>query len=325
MSNKFFVNFKKVPHYWKWQPWTQPVLTSYTSAGVITSCGDYADTVQAWRISDGIKSGTSSTGTWIGNPRTGGPWWVNWKLPRTLRISHIKFYNSYAYRAQNIQFFTDSARGTALTPLLVAPNTNWGVVESDVANIVTDNLFFYQTTCYSEYGTCGEIEITADSLEEIGTAQDYDEITYTYEPSINMVQPDYVPVAEGVTVYDVAGTYTFTVPANVTKVKIEAIGAGGGGGGWGASYYYERQTNGTSGGNGKRKELYLDVTPGQTYTVVVGAGGAKGSCVFADESYYYAAGNGVNGGTSSFGGTLLQAAGGAGGIGGSYKDTSTSA
>src|SRR5487761_2727078 len=64
--------------------------------------------------------------------------------------------------------------------------------------------------------------------------------------------------------YNTAGTYTFTVPAGVTSVKVEAWGAGAGG--WGGV--------GGGGGGAYAGNFALPVTPGNTYTITVGAGGS---------------------------------------------------
>ena len=70
-----------------------------------------------------------------------------------------------------------------------------------------------------------------------------------------------------------AGTYTFTVPAGVTEVSAVCIGGGGGGGG----------NNGVSGpgasGGGAGGLAYgtFTVTPGESLTVIVGAGGSAGT------------------------------------------------
>ena len=81
--------------------------------------------------------------------------------------------------------------------------------------------------------------------------------------------------------YTTAGTYTFTVPANVTNIAVLCVGAGQGGGytgGAGGSLAYTNN---------------IAVTPGDTYTVVVGAGGA--GKLASDFSALN------NGGNSSFG------------------------
>ncbi|MCM2279547.1 MAG: hypothetical protein NDJ89_15835 [Oligoflexia bacterium] len=65
-----------------------------------------------------------------------------------------------------------------------------------------------------------------------------------------------------------AGTYSYKVPPGVSSIQVEAWGGGGGGGTQSA------QANG-GGGGGYSKKL-LSVTPGETLTLVVGAGGATG-------------------------------------------------
>ncbi len=94
----------------------------------------------------------------------------------------------------------------------------------------------------------------------------------------------------------------FVVPPGVTNLKVELWG-GGGGAGSGNSGSGAR----SGGGGGAYAKSILTVVPGATYSVIIGTGGVQGS-------------NGTN---SSFGTTLVVAAGGAtpastdvGGIGG---------
>lgn len=101
--------------------------------------------------------------------------------------------------------------------------------------------------------------------------------------------------------YTTPGTYTWTVPAGVTRIN--AIGIGGGGGG-------AQSSTGGSGGNGAFLSYASNITvvPGTTYTIVVGAGGAPNF------------GYGLNGGDTYLiapNGTtyLISSAGGAGGDG----------
>ena len=92
--------------------------------------------------------------------------------------------------------------------------------------------------------------------------------------------------------YNAVGTYTFTVPAGVTSITVQAWGAGGGGG-------TGNVTNGdrTGGGGGAFASSVLSVTPGSNITVIVGNGGTTGN----------------NGGNTTFGATLVVAAGGTSG------------
>jgi hypothetical protein len=94
------------------------------------------------------------------------------------------------------------------------------------------------------------------------------------------------------TTYNTVGTHTYTVPAGVTEVTVEAWGGGGGGG--------TRTTTGRGGGGGggAYARSVLSVIPGTVYTngVVVGSGG----------------GGSQDGSNSSFNGTTVVAAGGSG-------------
>ena len=67
------------------------------------------------------------------------------------------------------------------------------------------------------------------------------------------------------------GTFTWTAPADVTKVAVVCVGGGGGGQASAQAYNGVSACGGAGGGLGWRNNIY--VTPGETYTVVVGSGG----------------------------------------------------
>src|SRR5262245_52454852 len=67
------------------------------------------------------------------------------------------------------------------------------------------------------------------------------------------------------------GSFTFTVPAGVTRLYVELIGAGGGGGGGGGEVLVPGPGGG--GGAGASLRSVLPVVPGDTYTIQVGGGG----------------------------------------------------
>ena len=137
------------------------------------------------------------------------------------------------------------------------------------------------------------------------------------------------PIVIGQTEYTTAGTYSWTVPADVISVSVVAIGGGGGGA--------RDRSGGGGGGGGLVWVNNISVTPGQTYTVTVGAGGSGnlsgngssgGDSWFNNSSYIVATGGG--GGSTvlqseSSGGTYINnsgfsGGGGTGGFGG--KNTS---
>lgn len=114
--------------------------------------------------------------------------------------------------------------------------------------------------------------------------------------------------------YGVPGTYTWTAPAGVTSVKALVIAGGGAGG----------NNGGGGGAGGMIYNSAVSVTPGNTYTVTVGAGGAPYNKGNAQNSVFssltaIAGGNGCNynvsaaqNGGSGGGGMLNSNAGGTG-------------
>lgn len=91
-------------------------------------------------------------------------------------------------------------------------------------------------------------------------------------------------------VFTATGTRTWTAPAGVTSITVEAWGAGGGGGDPGGN------NGGGGGGAGAYARAVVTVVPGMTYSYTVGAGGVVET----------------NGGSSSFGTSTVVAAGGSG-------------
>jgi len=106
--------------------------------------------------------------------------------------------------------------------------------------------------------------------------------------------------------YATAGKASFVVPDGVCSVTVQAWGAGGAGGN-GANT--ARSSAGGGGGGAYASSTISSLTPGSSYTIVVGSGGiVSGLC----------SGNGGNGGDSYFiDATTVMAKGGTGGTGGS--------
>lgn len=133
------------------------------------------------------------------------------------------------------------------------------------------------------------------------------------------------PLNVGQEEFTTPGTFSWTAPAGVTSVSVVAIGGGGGGhqdiGG--------RAHGGGGGGLGWKNNI--TVVPGNSYTVVVGAGGARddpedaqtgGNSYFIDTSTV--AGRGGQGAladseVASIGGTYVGDGGGNGGAGGTAQ------
>ncbi|WP_369284019.1 glycine-rich domain-containing protein [Oscillibacter sp. GMB15532] len=101
--------------------------------------------------------------------------------------------------------------------------------------------------------------------------------------------------------YFTAGAFTFAVPTGYTKLGIYMVGGGGSGG---SCYYYNTIAGASTGGaSGYGKNVILDVTPGQQFSGIIGAGAAA---VNGNS-------NGLTGGSTSFNGISVL-----GGSGGKY-------
>ena len=130
-------------------------------------------------------------------------------------------------------------------------------------------------------------------------------------------------------IFDTAGTFTWIAPAGVTSVCVVCIGGGGGATGgyidWGPPI--DSQPGGAGGGaGGLGWKNNISVTPGQSYTVVVGAGGAgvvknvSSNAGSGGDSYFISTGTvkggGGQGGQYDTGGTGGSYTGDGGGNGG---------
>ena len=117
-------------------------------------------------------------------------------------------------------------------------------------------------------------------------------------------------VPDGQQTYTSAGTYNWTCPANVTSVSVVCIGGGGGGNGGGNGV----GGAGGGGGGGLGYKNNIPVTPGQSYTVVVGGGGSGD----AWDGPPFSANPANDGGDSYFiNATTVKGGGGGGGLGNS--------
>lgn len=122
--------------------------------------------------------------------------------------------------------------------------------------------------------------------------------------------------------FSTPGSYTFTVPADITILQVTCLGAGGGGGGSAAHRYFgwaPKYGIGGSGGKGGKSITIISVLAGQQYTITVPSGGAGGTGQAKVNDPTNAQGiNGANGGVArvSRGGAIYaEGYGGIGGIG----------
>lgn len=122
--------------------------------------------------------------------------------------------------------------------------------------------------------------------------------------------------ARQIQIYDLPGSYSFTVPSGVTSMEVLVVAGGGGGG---------QVIGGGGGAGGLIYNSSYSVTGGQTLSITVGAGGAGAPANNSSGAYPgYGTGGGTQGGNSSLsggsGGTLTATGGGGGG---NYNQTTS--
>lgn len=134
----------------------------------------------------------------------------------------------------------------------------------------TVNLMQKETSIYLEENTSLNV-FSQSSNDNIGIICSYEQIASSIVSDRNdnyggdAAEP--APII-GQQSYIVAGTYSWVVPANVTSVSVVCVGGGGGGAvGDGSNYGSGGAGGGLSYGNS------ISVTPGESMTVIVGAGG----------------------------------------------------
>jgi hypothetical protein len=145
-----------------------------------------------------------------------------------------------------------------------------------------------------------------------------------------------IVLVPGQAAFTTPGTYSWTAPVGVTNVSVVCVGGGGAGG---AAYW----SGGGGGGGGLGWKNNISVTAGQSYTVVVGAGGigrtaneggtgtAAGDSFFINATLVCGRAGGAGVGTSAndnlayaggAGGSFVGDGGGTGGTGGTSSGDS---
>jgi hypothetical protein len=215
---------------------------------------------------------------------------------------------SNTYNTTSINYFYPYNGGSTITSITCTS------LSSGTAG-VTNNPFYNPSTQYGNLGVAATVSglrpgtthsFTCYSTNIFGANSS----SNTVSNSIQMGHPI------GQQAYNVAGTYSWIAPTDVWTVHAVVIGGGSGGG--------EFSGYGGGGGGGLAYVNNISVTPGTSYTVVVGNGGpyrsSGGASYFINTSTVRATGatstGGAGGGT---GGSNTAGIGGTGGTGGTYS------
>ena len=178
---------------------------------------------------------------------------------------------------------------------------NYGnyIYESIAVTATTNSLTWYSGTPQLSNSYYTSIEVGASETDSTLLGSTDAHGLFTSQGEISFTEP---------------GTYDWECPANVTSVCVVAVGGGSGGdNGWGLH---------SGGGGGLGWKNNITVTPGNSYTVVVGAGGvgasqdySSGEGTAGENSYFNSLTTVKGGGGSDSGGDYVGDGGGNGGNG----------
>lgn len=260
-----------------------------------------------------LASQTSATAT-AAQILSGQTAWVNGnKLTGTMAVQSILSFSAAAYSTTQIllQWQTPyAATGKPFSGVFINYSTS-GYPGTGGTRIYTG---------YGNNATPGGWSSVIVNMPAIGTTYYFSATAYaSASPSDiwgNTLNAVATTTAKGQQVFTYSGT--FTVPTGVRSIDVFIVGGGGGGsyGGTSAS----SSTGGSGGGGGYTNTIRaISVTPGQTFNVVVGSGGAGGTSPASGGNTSFGTYNvagGANGGTR---------AGGSGGGSGTSKAWSSPA
>lgn len=194
-------------------------------------------------------------------------------------------------------YFTPCRSNTIVNSIRIVGSSNAGRYPGQptfTAEPTSGNNYVMGIQIYDPYGGEGSYDVVASVQQIAHITVDYTipgdggwkEVYQIYEK----VNGNWLPYINRRNIEDgrsrkwlVEGTYNWTAPADIIRVKAMVYGAGGSG-------------TGGAGGAGGYSEKYLSVTPGESYVVIVGAGGV------GDQA----------GQSSSFNGNIIANGGGAG-------------
>lgn len=276
-------------------------------------------------------------------------WWEKYPTATNKILELTGSSGGHVTTKQNPTGAASSVSGNAATqpPTVIIQQTSSSVAANPSGFCVNPSSVYWDssygpgalspTACASLPGHNLATMTSAQSAWNRNTGQSYYPITaccYTPTATAGPGTPSYTPwnnntafAANGYSGtqhqdYITPGTHSFTVPNGVYRIWATVI-AGGGGGGQGASTYVWQGNSAFSGGGGGRGGILyripMDVIPGTSITVRVGAGGVGAPMGQASSYSQPLAGNPGQGSFVASGTSVLTTQGGFSGPGGYYN------
>lgn len=252
----------------------------------------------------GVSVTTQQLNTWYNKAGTTGG--------DTVTINGSGFQPGVRVFVDNLECTVTAVTPTSITfvtPAAAAGLYHLFIYNPDGTNGVKANAleFINPPTTTTTSTTSTSTSTTSTSTSTTSTS------TSTTSTSTSTSTTTLPPISNGQSSYSSAGTYSWVAPTGITSVSAVAVGGGGAG----------EITNAAGGGGGLGWQNAIAVIPGQSYTVVVGSGGATNG-VSGTDSYFIntstVRGMGGAGGTTvgGAGGSFVGQGGGTGGTGGGW-------
>lgn len=209
------------------EPWQQPVLSANgTMGGSKFACAVSAySLVTTGTVSDAYGAFDNNTNTYWRSGTTSG--WIQFYNPVPLKVSAIKWGYFYSYpTGGNVQGSNDGTTWTTLNTW-----TNSSAADFTI-NLSTQQYYKYYRINITGVNTdvihVHSLTITATYQKEVekyvGQHDDYD---YSTTETYAILSTGASPYAKKQ--WTTAGTYTFTVPARITRIRATCVGGGGAG------------------------------------------------------------------------------------------------
>lgn len=207
--------------------WKQPVLSANgTMGGSEFACSASAYTlVTTGTVADAYGAFDNNTNTYWRSGTTSG--WIQFYNPVPLKVSAIKWGYFYCYpTGGNVQGSNDGTTWTALNTW-----TNSSAADFTI-NLSTQQYYKYYrinvTGVNKDVIHAHSLTITATYQKEVETyVSEHDDYDYSTTETYAILATGTPPYAKKQ--WTTAGTYTFTVPTGVTRIRATCVGGGGAG------------------------------------------------------------------------------------------------
>lgn len=248
-----------------------PALVNY-----IPVQGYYGTPPYTYSISPSLPTGLSfntTTGALTGIPEI-----VTQETTYTVTVSDSVANTTQTFTLETVSNFSGAIDIISNRTFSVISTWNKTTANRTVPIVSCTAIISTSTNTEAKYGTVATIQTTNEVISNYKTRR-FEKSYPIISEKVNVtpygswgdiVIPVTADTNSGNVLYDTPGTYTWTVPADVTSISAIAIGAGGGG--------VQKVSGGAGGAGGNLAYVNtVTVTPGSEYTIVVGQGGGPGA------------------------------------------------